>query len=205
VELHAVNHLARTAATVLCTGFLLATAPAARAQDAGARSTAPAPAAPNIWYAVTVGGAGVRLTCDACQAARDVGPQFSVSSGAHANPRLRVGVELGRWSYEEDAVRETVTSLGVVSHVKVGPDPRRGIYLLGGIGWSGYRAGEFSYDAARLTVGAGYDLPFVGRWVIGNVLALDAAAFAPIKDEDVVAMRDVGLSSVRFSLQLRRQ
>lgn len=171
----------------------------------GALAPAAAQETPNLWYAAAIGGAGVRLTCDACQAARDVGPQFTLAAGAHANPRVRVGVEIGRWSYEEDAVRETVTSLGLVSHLKIGPDPRRGVFVLGGIGWSGYRAGEFSYDAARLTVGVGYDLPFAGRWVVGNVLALDGSAFAPVKNEDVVAMRDVGMSAVRFSLHLRRQ
>ncbi len=184
---------------------LLVAAPVAEAQRAPLSGAAPATTAPNIWFGATLGGAGVRLTCDACQAARDVGPQFTIMAGAHAAPRLRVGVELGRWSYSRDDVRETVTSLGLLSHVKLGPDPRRGVYLLGGIGWSGYRAGDFSYDAARITVGAGYDLPLMSRWVIGNEIALDAAAFAPIKSESVVAMRNVGLSSVRLGFHLRRQ
>ena len=177
--------------------LFLAVASPGRAQDA--------PRAPNIWYGATIGGAGVRMTCDACQASRDVGAQVTLAAGAHASPRVRVGVEIGRWSYSRGATRETVTSLGLVSHLKLGGQPRRGVFLLGGIGWSGYRAGEFAYDAARLTVGAGYDLPLLDRWVIGNVLALDAAAFSPIKNDDVVAMRNVGMSAVRLSFQVRRQ
>lgn len=156
-----------------------------------------------IWYGASIGGAGARLTCDVCQTTRDVGAALSVSAGTYRNPRLRLGIELSRWSYEENEVQEQVHTLGVVAHVI--PNPQRGFYLLGGAGWSGYRAGEFTYDAPRLTVGAGWDLPVTDRFVIGNVVALDAASFASLRNEEQVVVRDVGLSSVRIAVQLRRQ
>lgn len=172
---------------------------AARAQAA----TSTAPEASGIWYGVSVGGAGTRLTCDICQTQRDLGPSISLSFGAHARRQLRIGVEASRWTYGEQSVREQVHTLGLVAHVI--PSPRRGLYLLGGIGWSGYRAGDFSYDAARVTVGAGWDLPITSGWVIGNVVSLDAASFAPLKNDDVTVMRNVGLSSVRVAVQLRKR
>lgn len=197
--------LTRTLALAL--GVLLASiAPAIGAQGAPSAGSAAKPVADRatpVWYAVTFGGAGARLTCDLCQPSRDVGVAFSLAAGVHARPRLRVGLEAGRWSYENEGVRERMHSLGLVAQLV--PNASRGFYLLGGAGWSGYRAGEFSYDAPRLTVGLGWDIPFTGEWVIGNVLALDAASGAPLRNEDVTVMRDVGLSSVRLAIQLQRR
>lgn len=156
-----------------------------------------------VWFGLSVGGAGTRLTCDLCQSSRDVGPALTLSAGVVARPRLRVGIEAGRWTHESDAVRERVLTLGLVAHLV--PNAERGLFLLGGAGWSGYRAGEFSYDAPRLTVGIGWDVPFSGDWVVGNLIALDAAAFAPIRNEDVTVMRNVGLSTVRVAVQLQRR
>lgn len=156
-----------------------------------------------VWFSLTAGGAGTRLTCDLCQSARDVGPAFTLAAGVVPSPRLRVGIEAGRWTFEDDDVRERVLTLGLVTHLV--PNADRGLFLLGGIGWSGYRAGEFSYDAPRLTVGLGWELPLSGDWMVGNLVALDATAFAPIKNEDVTVMRNVALSTVRVSMQLRRR
>jgi hypothetical protein len=156
-----------------------------------------------IWAEVTVGGAGARLTCDVCQSARDVGPAITLALGAYASPQLRVGLEAGRWTYEENAVREHVHTFGLVAHLV--PNLRRGLFFLGGLGWSGYRAGEFKYDAPRLTVGAGWDLPIYGRWVVGNVVAIDAASFAALKTGSTTVARNVGLSSARVSVQVRRR
>ena len=162
-----------------------------------------APETSSIWYGVSFGGAGTRLTCDICQTQRDLGPSLSLSFGAYARRQLRIGVEASRWTFGEQSVREQVHTLGLVAHVI--PSPRRGLYLLGGIGWSGYRAGDFSYDAPRVTVGAGWDLPITSGWMIGNVVSLDAASFAPLKNEDVTVMRNVGLSSARVAVQLRKR
>lgn len=184
-------------ASILTLALLLSSA-TARAQ---ARTVTPALS--TIWAEVTVGGAGARLTCDVCQSARDVGPAITLALGAYASPQLRVGLEAGRWTYEENAVREHVHTFGLVAHLV--PNPRRGLFFLGGLGWSGYRAGEFKYDAPRLTVGAGWDLPIYGRWVVGNVVAIDAASFAALKTGSTTVARNVGLSSARVSVQVRRR
>jgi hypothetical protein len=173
------------------------------AAQASAREKDEEPRPARLWYGLTVGGAGTRLTCDLCQDTRDVAPAFAVSVGVHARARLRVGLEASRWTYEEDEVRERVHTVGLVAHLV--PNASRGFYLLGGAGWSGYRSGEFSYDAPRLTVGLGWDVPFTGDWVVGNLIALDAAAFAPIRNEDVTVMRNVGMSTVRVAVQLQRR
>lgn len=172
--------------------LLIAAAPGAGAQGQS-----------RLWYELTVGGAGARLTCDYCAPARDVGAAAALAVGAYAGARVRVGVELSRWTYRDQDVRERIKGVGVVAHLV--PDPERGLYLLGGAGWTAYRAGEFAYDAPRITVGLGWDIPAFGQWVVGNVVALDAASFGALRNAGVTVVRDVGLSAVRASVQLRRR
>lgn len=176
----------------------------AGAQQGQPGATARREAPPSsIWYGLSLGGAGNRLTCDVCATTRDVGTAITLAFGAYADRQLRVGVEGSRWTFDEQGARESVHALGLVAHLI--PDPRRGFYLLGGAGWSGYRAGDFSYDAPRLTVGAGWDVPVYGVWTAGAVVALDAASFGALRNDDVTVARDVGMSAVRVALQLRRR
>jgi hypothetical protein len=170
---------------------------------AAAQESAPSlDASPDLWYAITAGGAGMRLTCDLCQPARDLGPAVTVSVGAHAGDDLRVGLEAGGWTHEQGTVRERMYTLGLVAHLV--PDRTRGLYLLGGFGWTGYRSGDFSYDAPRMTVGLGWDVPLSGAWSVGNIVALDASSFASLRNGDATVVRNVGLSSLRVAVQLRR-
>lgn len=178
---------------------------------AQATSSATAPARPGsssatrspIWYEATLGGSGMRLTCDFCQPARDVGPSATIALGGYGSDRVRLGVELGMWTYGNEDVREHLQSAGVVAHLV--PNPRRGLYLIGGFGWSGYRAGEFKYDAPRVTVGAGWDIPAGGKFVVGNVITLDAAAFATLRSDEISVLENVGLSVVRAAVKVRRK
>jgi len=182
-----------------CTAGLLLTASVAGAQ----RQAMPAQGHSRLWYELTLGGAGARLTCDICATARDVGGAATLAVGAYASDRVRVGVELNRWTYLDQGVREHIKGVGVVAHLV--PDPKRGLYLLGGAGLSSYRAGEFTYDAPRVTVGLGWDVPAFGKWVVGNVVAFDAASFGALRNDGTTVVRNVGLSSVRASVQLRRR
>lgn len=176
---------------------------AAQAGDGVAGAGVGAAAPSSVWYGLTVGGAGTRLTCDLCQPTRDIGPALTVAAGAYGADELRVGLELSAWTHEQGGVREKLYGLGIVAHLV--PDPTRGLYLLGGFGWSGYRAGDLSYDAPRVTVGLGWDVPAFGSWVVGNVVSLDGSAFVPIRNDGETAVRDVGLSSLRFAVQLRKR
>lgn len=157
----------------------------------------------SVWFAASVGGAGARLTCDLCQPARDLGPSINLSIGAYASPRIRVGIEGGWWSHDEGDSRESVYRAGIVAHLI--PNADKGLYLLGGFGWSGYRVESFRYDAPRLTLGVGWDLPLTDRWAVGNSLTLDAASFGTLKNDEATLARSVGLSLVRLSVGIRRR
>lgn len=157
-----------------------------------------------LWYEVAIGGAGARLTCDLCTPTRDVGAMGSVAIGAYANPNLRVGVELSGWTYTEDPdVREHLDGLGIVAQLT--PNPANRIYLIGGLGWSGYRAGDFTWNAPRLSVGVGYEMPAFGSWSVGNTVILDGSGFGALRSDGQTVLRNVGMSSVRASVVIRRR
>jgi hypothetical protein len=156
-----------------------------------------------LWWELTVGGAASRLSCDICEPERENGPSADLALGAYASPRLRVGVQGGAWTHDDEGVRETVFRAGVLAQLH--PRSSSGFLLLAGLGWSGYRAGTFGTDAARLTLGAGWDLPLAPGWVVGNSVALDAAAFGSLKREETTLARGVGLSVARLGVYLRRR
>jgi hypothetical protein len=77
-----------------------------QAPGAVAASDQTAPALGNFWFRVGLGGAGARLTCDLCETGRDVGPAVDLAIGSSARPDLRVGVEAGGWTHNDDGSRE---------------------------------------------------------------------------------------------------
>ena len=155
-----------------------------------------------LWWGVAAGGGSTRLTCDLCRAGRDLGPSLSASVGAWAAPGLRVGLEGGGWSHDDDGTRESVYRAGLLAQLHPSD---RGLFFHGGVGWSGYRAGDFHYDAGHLTVGAGWDLPLTDRWVVGNTVSVDAASFGSLRNEGRRVAGDVGLSVIRFAVHVRNE
>lgn len=165
-----------------------------------------------MWWSVSAAAAGARLACDICDATRDAGPAIEAAIGTHASPVVRFGVDGGAWTFREDDFRETVLTAGVVAEVH--PRAGSGLHLIGGLGWSGYRANDidpapdqdgFRYDALRLRLGAGWDLPLTSTWSVGNRVTLDASSLGTLKDEDTPIARSVGLSVVRFAIYLRHR
>ncbi len=175
-----------------------------RAQSTGADG--------GLWWSVSAAAGGARLTCDICDPTRDGGPGVEVAVGAHAASGVRVGVDAGGWTFREEDFRETVYTAGLV--VEIHPRRDSGLHLIGGVGWSGYRANEvdpapgeegFRYDAMRLRVGAGWDLPLTASWVVGNRVTLDSSSLGTLHDDGTAIARAVGLSVVRFAVFLRHR
>jgi hypothetical protein len=170
---------------------------------AQARAAIGAPdSADHFWMGASVGGAGARLTCDLCDVAREVGPTAEVSFGAWARPDLRVGVDAGGWTHDDAGERETALRAGIVAFLR--PNLQRGFYFVSGFGWMRYSAGDFRYNAPRLSLGAGWDHLVGDRYRIGNQVTLDATSFGSLKNEDTAVARNVGFSLVRVSIQVHR-
>jgi hypothetical protein len=145
----------------------------------------------------------VLLSCSVCDPDRELGPSLSAAVGTYANPRLRVGLEGGLWANDDGEVRESVYRGGLVAQLH--PRPRSGLHLVAGLGWAGYRADLFRYDALRLSLGAGWDLPLTGSWVVGNRVMLDASSFASLKNEEGDVATPVGLSVLTLGVYVRRR
>jgi hypothetical protein len=169
-----------------------------------AAQTAPTDATPEgLWFGIGAGGGAIRLTCDLCATDRDLGPTAQAAVGAWAGPNLRVGVEGGGWTHVDDDVRETTWRGGIMAYLR--PWPSRGLELVGGAGWVGYRAEDFGYDAAQLTLGLGWEFPLADGWVAANRFLLDAASFGTLRNEEAAAVRDVSLSLLRLVVALERR
>ncbi len=167
-----------------------------------------------VWWSISVAAAGAKLTCDICDQTRDSGPALEAAVGAYATPTVRVGVDAGAWTFRDDDFREKVYTAGLIAEVH--PRSFSGLYLIGGLGWSGYRARDidvdpeseeegFRYDAMRLRLGIGWDLPLTQSWVVGNRVTLDASSLGALHDEGVPIVESVGLSVVRFGIYIRRR
>ena len=174
-----------------------------------AQSPAPSPSG-GIWGSVSAAAAGARLTCDICDPTRDGGPAVEAAFGTYATPSVRVGIDGGGWTFRDEGFRETVWTAGVVTELH--PRPASGLHLVGGIGWVGYRAtdtdpdpgeGGFHYDAIRLRLGVGWDLPMTPSWTVGNRVSLDASSLGTLHDEGAPIASSVGLSVIRFAVYVR--
>lgn len=152
-------------------------------------------------FAVSAGGA--HLTCDLCDTSRDLGGGLEAIMGSWAAPSLRVALEGGMWTRSDNGVRENVFTAGVMGSVY--PRPNSGLHLVGGLGWTGYRVEDFTYDAVLLRLGAGWDLPVTGDWVAGNRITVDGSSFSSLRNDGAAVSPSVGLSVVRLTLYLRRR
>ena len=166
-------------------------------------TTSPAPLAGQSgpWWEVAVGAGALRFTCDVCADDRDLGASFRVAGGGYASSSFPVGVEVGWWSHDDAGIRERVYRVGVVGHFY--PRKDRRLHVVGGLGWIGYRAGDFLYDAVDLSVGAGWELPLGDGWVVGSRVTLDAASFGALSNGDRRVAGDVGVSLLRFATLLK--
>ncbi len=167
--------------------------------DAPAASAA---AGSGIWWGVGLGAGAMRLTCDICAADRERGPAVNIMLGATATSSVRVAAEAGGWTYDDDGVRETLFRAGVTGYVY--PLPNRGLHLLGGVNWVGYRADQLRYDSGALSVGVGWDVAIIGGWTVGNALRLEAASFGSLRNEDATVARNVGLRLMRVEVSVKR-
>ena len=193
--------------------FVLLAGALALPASALAQSTPGQARSGGMWWSVSAAAAGARLTCDLpCDPTRDAGPAIEAAVGTYATPAVRVGVDGGAWTYRDEDFRETVYTAGVVAEIH--PRAGSGLHLIGGLGWSGYRAGNvdadpdelgFHYNAPRLRLGIGWDLPLGASWSVGNRVTLDASSLGTLTNEGAPVANAVGLSLVRFGIYLRRR
>ena len=100
---------------------------------------------------------------------REGGAAAYIMIGGALSPRVLLGAESSGWYKEEQGVTVTSSNLSAVAYVY--PNPMGGIFLKGGLGVATLEVdagslGSASDSGLGLTVGAGYDIGFGGRFAL---------------------------------------
>lgn len=202
----------RVASRIAAAGALLLGGTMFLTASAAAQSPVEGAGGGGLWWSVSAAAGGARLTCDICDPTRDGGPSVEVAVGTYASPNVRIGVDGSGWTFRDEDFRERIFTAGLVAEVH--PRTGSGLHLIGGLGWTGYRANDieadpddtgFRYDALRLRVGAGWDFRMGSSWRVGNRITLDASSLGTLHDEGAPIAESVGLSMVRFAIFLRHR
>lgn len=163
--------------------------------------------ASGLWIGVDVGGGWGRIGCDLCTLGRELGYTGAVSFGGTIREGVRVGAEVGGWSFSEGDARQTIGSLsGVLTmYPRLGPN---GIFVQGGAGLHYIKVTEADEDVDATTlgvsVGVGYELQIAPGWALVNTLNVSAASFGSLKAGDETLFDGVSNTVVRFGVGVRR-
>jgi len=115
-----------------------------------------------IGFGLGAGSLGVE---DASEREASASGYFTI--GGALNDKVLLGAESSAWVKEEDGVTVTSAALNAVAYVY--PNPTGGFFLKGGLGVAtlevdGGAFGSASETGTALTLGAGYDIGFGGRF-----------------------------------------
>jgi hypothetical protein len=152
-----------------------------------------------LWLSAGVGGGWARVSCDVCQTSRDLGPSAFLRVGTAIRPDVRVAGEASVWTHEVDEERENLGAVMAALYLY----PRQGpLYVKGGLGYVGYRAGEdITMNGVGLQLGAGYEL-HLGRLALNNYVNLIGSSFGSLKSESTTIANDVSTTLLQFGVGL---
>jgi hypothetical protein len=171
---------------LLLSALLCATQARAQTPDAGGLS-----------IAVGAGAGWARVSCDVCQTARDLGPSAFLNMGTMVRPGVRVGGEATFWTHEVEDEREHMGAAMAVLYLH----PRQGpLYLKGGVGYVGYRAGDdIALNTIGMQVGAGYELR-LGGLALNNFANLISSGFGSLENEGTTIAEDVSTTLLQLGV-----
>ena len=174
--------------------LLFAAPPGVEAQSADAEG---------VWWSLGVGVGWNRLGCDLCDGDRDFGPAGRVAFGGVVRPGFLLGIEGNGWTFSDDDEdsREKAGSITGVAYLF--PDPTRGFFVKGGVGYVGYWVEDFNYDAIALQFGVGYSFPVYRDFVISNSLNLVASSFGSLKNDEDTISDEVSQSLIQFGISIQ--
>lgn len=156
-------------------------------------------AANGISVTAGAGGAWMRVSCDVCQTARDLGPSVFVRVGKAMNESTRVAAELTAWTHEVEDERENLGAAMAVLQIYPNDGP---LYLKGGLGYIGYRAGDaITLNTIGMQLGAGYELR-LGGLALSNQVTLMGSSFGSLKNEGTTIADDVSTTLLQVGVGL---
>ncbi len=181
--------MSRPVLSLVAAAFMLLLAAPGHAQNNGS----------GLSVAVGVGAGWGRISCDVCQTSRDLGPAAFVRIGTAVRPGVRVAGEATVWTHEVEDERENMGAAMAVIYLH----PQQGpMYVKGGLGFVGYRAGEdIAMNAVGLQLGAGYELR-LGSLALNNYVNLIGSSFGSLKNENTTIAEDVSTTLLQFGIGL---
>ncbi|HEY0673665.1 MAG TPA: outer membrane beta-barrel protein [Longimicrobiales bacterium] len=150
-----------------------------------------------VSLAVGAGAGWARVSCDICQTSRDLGPSAFVRVATAVRPGLRVAAEATAWTHEVEDERENLGSLMALLYLH---PKASALYVKGGLGYVGYRAGEdIGMNALGMQFGAGYELR-LGGLGLNNYVNLIGSSFGSLKNDDTVIAEDVSTTMLQLGV-----
>jgi hypothetical protein len=150
-----------------------------------------------LWVSAGAGAGWGRVSCDICQTARDVGPSAYVRIGTMLGPGLRVAAEGSAWTHQPADERENLGAVMAVLYVQPADGP---LFLKGGLGYVGYRAGDdIGMNSAGLQVGGGFEFQ-LGGFALNNYVNLIGSSFGNLKNGSDTIANDVSATLLQFGV-----
>ncbi len=158
-----------------------------------------------FWFGFGVGSGWVHISCDICEANRNLGISGNIRVGVATSPGLLLGAEVNGWVKSEEAVDELLASLSAVAYWY--PNPAGGLYLKGGVGAIGYRISSeeqtITSTAIGPELGIGYEVQIAEKFSVSPYLqALISPPTAELSLEGETQSSDVSLSLFQLGLAL---
>ena len=138
-----------------------------------------------FWLSAGLGTGSQQVACEICRADRNGGWAARFAFGHRIRPGLDLGGEIHGWVDRTDDIQ--FRSLAILPAVYWRPGRRAKYHLIGGIGYTTYRAGNddetISSSGLGFTAGAGLDLSVAGRLFLTPFATFTASFLANLKHE----------------------
>ncbi len=156
-----------------------------------------------FWFGFGLGYGSSNVTCNTCGSGPRVdGVSGFVKLGGTPSRNLLIGGAINVWGHSDGVATETMTNL--TANLYLYPDPRSGLFVTGGLGFSNYHVDvDPAYDGTGwgFTGGVGYDIR-VGRdvsltpvvnYMYGGVGNVSQAGFGTVRSQWKQNVVDFGL------------
>ncbi len=164
---------------------------------------------PGTWVGAGIGGGWTRVSCAICRRDRALGPAGFVRFGTTLRPGFLLGAEVQGWTHEnEDDIRSIVGAASATAYLY--PDPARGLYFKGGLGFVRYSAKESGDDQGvgtnllGIVIGAGYQFEVAPGLSVTNYVSLLASSFGSLRRDNASVTDDVSVSLLQIGIGITK-
>jgi hypothetical protein len=159
-----------------------------------------------IWLSAGIGTGSQQVACQICRGDRNGGWSARVAGGKRIRPHLDLGAEIHGWTDHTDGIG--YRSIAFVPAIYWRPNRNRPLFLMGGVGYSTYRAANddesITTSGLAFAAGGGMDAPLTGRWRFTPFITYTASVLANLK-HDRTDVTSAQVSLLQLGLGLTRR